>query len=81
MIQRRGLIRLLSSPPSDSGDVLVIPDDHIQQFEGVERASHQPIVPISSHVGVNPPSSRGIPDQLFPGSAATMYTFVPGWNF
>ncbi|CAH1433092.1 unnamed protein product [Lactuca virosa] len=40
VMQRRGLMRLLSSASSHSGDVLVIPGDDIQQSEGIGGASH-----------------------------------------
>ncbi|CAH1437667.1 unnamed protein product [Lactuca virosa] len=42
VMQRRGLMYLLSSASSHSGDVLVIPDDDVQQSEGIGGASHQP---------------------------------------
>lgn len=61
VMQCRGLMRWLSSPSSDPTDVLVIPDDDIQQSKGIERASHQPLVPIPVSVGVNPLSPRGSP--------------------
>lgn len=43
VVQRHGLMRLLSFVPSYHGDVLVILDDDIQQYEGVEKASQQPM--------------------------------------
>ena len=40
VMQRRGLMRMLSSTPSHSGDVLVISDDDVQQTEGIGGVSH-----------------------------------------
>ena len=39
MVQRRGLMRLLSSAPPHPRDVLVIPNNDVQQFESIKGAS------------------------------------------
>lgn len=44
VVQHRRLMRMLSFMPSHHDDVLVIPNDDVQQSEGNERASQQPIV-------------------------------------
>lgn len=85
MVHCRGRMRLLSSMPSNPGNVLVIPDDDVRRSEGIERASYQLIVPISSGAGVTPQSSRGSPEWLFyePVIVEVLRrtpVFVSGWS-
>ena len=42
--------------------------------------SHQPLVPISVSVGVNPLSLRSSPERLFQGSAPTLPVLISGWS-
>lgn len=87
VVQRRGLMRLLSSMPPHHGDVLVIPNDDVQQSEGVERASHYPIVPavIASSPCASPRSLRDSVERLHHefstmGAFHGGSVFVPRWN-
>ncbi|CAH1433873.1 unnamed protein product [Lactuca virosa] len=72
VMQRRSLMHLLSSVTSHSRDVLVIPNNDVQQSEGIGGASHQPFVPvpISLSPGFSPSSLKGSPERLFQESAA-----------